>query len=195
VDGKKRKVVVPLLKSKSRSDSSSDDKLCEQLGEQFAHMNEISKPVTVMLLEVDDFDGLNKVFGPNRCGRMLEEVASILKQSLRTSDLVTFYGNQQFGLVLKGTGPRVAYEVGERIRVAIKEAAFAPEHGHVLKISISCGHATQTQSKGVPFNTPHDLIAAALECLREARESGQDRVVGYRFPLASLDFPEAKAKD
>ena len=190
---KKKKVVVPLRMNQSASSSHIHDGFGRIVARQFPGMGENSGSVTVMLLEIDDFEGLRKVFGVDRCGRMLDEVASILKRILRENDLVAFYGKKRLGLVLRGTGSESACEVGERIRAVIKEAAFAPEHGHVLKDTVSCGHATQTDKSC--FSSPDDLIQAAFECLREASESGEDRIVGYQLPSENLEFPEVEAKD
>jgi diguanylate cyclase (GGDEF)-like protein len=185
---KKQKKVVPLTTGKPRR-----DQITEVLEKMMGPKARLSKPITVMLLEIDDLDGFLKVFGAKRIERLLEEVVAVLRQSLRTSDIIASYGPDRFGLVLKGTGPRVAPQVGKRIRKAIREAAFAPEHGHVLKITVSGGYVVH--SVRAPFESAEDLIKGAADCLREAREAGQDRILGSKPSSSTLDFPESETRN
>jgi diguanylate cyclase (GGDEF)-like protein len=183
----KKKAIVPLPRKRSKGKDSEGDKLRSLLSGLFVDTETKSLPGTLMLVEVDDFEGFKQVFGAERCRRMLKEVAFLIQRSLRTSDKVVFLGQCQFGLLLNRTSAEEAYEVGERVRISVKKAVFAPEHGHSLKISVSCGFVTQGEQS--PFNSADDLVEAALISLRDAQAAGQDRVVGYRLP-SSTDSKE-----
>ena len=188
-----KRVVVPLSQAKTTSAENDLEQVHRVLFRMLRQRDSISEPFTLVLLEIDDFKGFSKVFGPKRMRRLVEEVASVLRQTLRSGDSVHFVGTNCFALVLEGTNHSAASEVSSRIRVAIKEAAFAPEHGHVLKISISGGFASQGSSS--ILTSPEDLLEAAASALRVARDSGQDRVIGYSPPTSSLDFSEAEMSD
>jgi diguanylate cyclase (GGDEF)-like protein len=193
VNKKQKKVVVPLSEARTSLEKTGSDKVRKELVRQLAQKDFSNTAITVMLLEIDDFQGFMKVFGPKRVGRLLEEVESILSQTLRTGDRIVFHGGNKFGLLLVGTSSKAAPEVGYRIRAAIKESAFAPEHGHVLKVTVSGGYATHMGL--APQDTAQELVELAEDCLRQAREGGQDRIIGQSSPASTLDFPEAETQD
>ena len=182
-------MVVPLEPTDSNQRPSGSAGLAEVIKARLAAGGFLSKTFSLLLLEVDDFRGLEKVFGSERIERLQDEISSILRQNLRNSDVIAGYGKAGFAAVLSSATAEDIEDICDRIRGAIKNAAFAPEYGHVLKVTVSMGYVGQEEAS--QFSDADDLIEAAAESLGVAQESGQDRAVRYESTVPE-DLPEAE---
>jgi diguanylate cyclase (GGDEF)-like protein len=123
-------------------------------------------PLSIAIIEVDQFAEIEKAGGHSAGDEALRRVAQILAESVRLMDSVARFGNEQFILVAPGPDGLV---VAERLVRGI--AAMAPVDGRT--ISVSAGIA------GFPLDgrTPDELLAVAEDAMRTARQAGGDRVV------------------
>lgn len=135
------------------------------------------QPLTVAFLEVDDNQYLVETYGQQRAKKVDDGVSLILLRSVRKDDVVARYEAGRFVLILREAHVAAAARVCERIRTSVEQAVFAPQHGRVLRTTVSTGYATFTAD--TPFKKLQDLIQAAEDCLNEARQLGQNRIVGY----------------
>lgn len=132
-------------------------------------------PVSVVILDVDHFKRFNDDYGHLAGDRVLREVAGVLDDEVRASDLAARYGGEEFVLLLPGTEPGPAREVADRTRRRVAEHRFdgeLPEEGR--HVTVSAGVATWRPADGE--SRAQGLIARADEALYEAKESGRDRV-------------------
>lgn len=152
--------------------------LMENLPREIARGGARRLPVSVVLCDVDHFKRVNDTYGHQAGDEVLRVVATIIKDALRGGiDWAARYGGEEFMVVLPETTVAAATEIAERIRRNIHERVF--EFGdRPLRLSASfgvCGHeSSQTpQPAGA-----EPLIAAADECLYQAKNAGRNRVVG-----------------
>jgi diguanylate cyclase len=84
-------------------------------------------PLSVALIDVDDFKRLNDALGHQAGDEALRHVADLLKAKLRPSDVVARYGGEEFVMVLPGAERAAAVKTIERLQRALTEHVFV--HG------------------------------------------------------------------
>ncbi len=133
--------------------------------------------LAVLLLDVDHFKRINDTVGHSVGDRVLREVAKLLRNSLRASDIGGRYGGEEFLVVLPGTTKSEAKTIANRIRVAISEAKI---QGLDWPVTVSIGVASWVG------HTAHGLLATADMNLYRAKENGRNQVVADEIPMSRL---------
>jgi diguanylate cyclase (GGDEF)-like protein len=128
--------------------------------------------VSIILMDVDDFKAVNDRRGHQGGDRVLVEVAKVLVEQTRESDICCRFGGDEFVVILRLTNdPREACEIAERIRLGTSH--------------LTCGGASITTSAGVATcdsatTSSRQLVEQADRALRQAKASGRNRVVFRR---------------
>ncbi len=81
-----------------------------------AYASRSGSPVTVGLIDLDDFKALNDRLGHAAGDRMLIDVSDLWRDQMRRSDLIARYGGDEFAVVLPGTTPEATREIETRAR-------------------------------------------------------------------------------
>jgi diguanylate cyclase (GGDEF)-like protein len=123
------------------------------------------KPLTFMLIDVDQFKQVNTKFGHLTGDVVLANTAALLKHSVRGSDAVFRYGGDEFLVILADTSNVDTRHVVERIRVGLAEWNRA---GHLddFELSLSIGVAEWTEGKTLDTildTADHDMYAVKAE--------------------------------
>jgi len=144
-------------------------------------------PVTVVMLDLDEFKAVNDTYGHIFGDLVLARVGRVVRRAVRDADLASRYGGEEFALVLPET-PRVGgFAVAERIRRRT-QSTFRDEaiEGRPIALTLSCGLATYPED-GLHAG---DLVARADEALYGAKHGGRNRVcVHHREKRGALRFP------
>ncbi len=131
-------------------------------------------PVSVAMIDADDFKTINDRFGHHVGDVVLRELAALLSRSLRARDFAARYGGEEFCAVLPQLSGDQASLVLDRLRRSIAEHRFAAsELSHPLHVTVSIGIATSPEDG----ESPAILLARADEALYEAKRLGKNRVV------------------
>jgi diguanylate cyclase (GGDEF)-like protein len=118
-------------------------------------------------VNVDQLDS----FSPPAMTAAIRHVARIFRMSLRDYDLPARVGDDDFALFLPETPFHHAFEVAERVRIAVSESVFAWAGDEHL-ITCSFGVASVPEAADVP----EGLVEAASVALRTARHKGNNRI-------------------
>lgn len=98
--------------------------------------------LSVLFIDLDYFKNVNDTYGHLIGSKLLIEIASEIKKSVRGIDIVVRYGGDEFVVICTETGVELATKVAERIRRRIEERVFFQEDGLNIKITASIGVAT-----------------------------------------------------
>ena len=148
----------------------------ERLEEELDRARRHQTTVALLMIDIDNFKGINDRYGHLAGDLVIRGVGDILKRSVRKFDLCTRFGGEEFAIVMPGSGPENSIPVAERIRQRIE--TFRPTESELadLRVTASIGMAV---SRGA---SARELIAHADQALYEAKESGKNRLVEWKPP-------------
>lgn len=151
-----------------------------QLNEEVKRANRFSRYLSLLMIDIDFFKSFNDNLGHLVGDKLLQELASILKNSCREVDLVARYGGEEFAIILPETYKEKAYSSAERIRKLVAATSFRYSDSEPSKrITISIGVASFPNDA----STTKDLIAYADKALYAAKETGRNRVCMFSKEL------------
>jgi diguanylate cyclase (GGDEF)-like protein/PAS domain S-box-containing protein len=133
------------------------------------------EPISVILIDIDDFKGLNDSFGHLPADHALVSVAGVLTEvAHRATDLTARYGGDEFIVILPDTDAAGAMRVSTQIESAIQQLVIANSGSQSSKkLTVSIGVATaRPWEKG----TKQSLMLAADRALYKAKQFGKNRI-------------------
>jgi len=151
----------------------------ERLEEELDRSRRHNTTVALLMIDIDNFKGINDRFGHLAGDLVIRSVGDILKRSVRKFDLCTRFGGEEFAIVMPGSGAESSASVGERIRQRIE--TFRPTETELadLRVTASIGMAVSEGASG------RELVARADQALYEAKEAGKNRLVEWKPPSQS----------
>ncbi|URR36101.1 GGDEF domain-containing protein [Thermosynechococcus sp. HN-54] len=132
-------------------------------------------PLTLALIDIDDFKAYNDCYGHLAGDRVLQQVAHTLKAHVRSNDAIARYGGEEFTLVLACLSAETALQILNRMRNHVRELK-------ILQSKAAC-HPYITVSGGLCFvparnrATLTEIFAIADVALYQAKQAGRDRCV------------------
>jgi diguanylate cyclase (GGDEF)-like protein len=102
----------------------------DRLAEEVARARRYELPVSLLMIDVDDFKLFNDAFGHRAGDAVLHDLAVLLKDQTRQQvDLVARYGGEEFAIILPSTGVEGAVSVGERMRDSVASNGRSLDEG------------------------------------------------------------------
>jgi diguanylate cyclase (GGDEF)-like protein len=152
----------------------------EVLDKELGRSSRYGHPVSLIMADIDNFKDFNDAYGHPQGDKVLSEVASVIRNSVRIVDTAARYGGEEFAVLLPetpyGTDEDIAgsaMQVAERMRQAVEEHSFEGRPGkRDVRLTISLG---------VAENPTHaaelvELVNAADSALYRAKDLGRNRV-------------------
>ncbi len=136
---------------------------------------EKGKDLSLMTIDIDHFKQVNDApgFGHHIGDEVLQQVAERILNSIRSTDLATRPGGEEFVVVMPGTMLKSAAEIAERIRFAMASVPFKISAGDgQLKCTVSIGLACLKVG-----DSADALMKRSDEALYKAKNEGRNRVV------------------
>lgn len=128
----------------------------------------VHQPICLLLVDIDHFKTINDTLGHTRGDVVLRELAALLRDRVRPSDLVFRWGGEEFVILMSAVGHDGGRAAAEALRQATAEHTFSG--GERITISIGVAEHDGEQSPSAWF----DRLDAALYA---AKQSGRNRVV------------------
>lgn len=130
--------------------------------------------LSVLMFDIDFFKKFNDTYG-HACGDyVLQQVASLIKGSIRSQDLASRYGGEEFTVLLSDTNKKDAVFIADRIRKNIEAYDFEYENKH-MKVTVSGGVAVFS-SETNPVKSAKALVDQADQALYVSKRNGRNRV-------------------
>ncbi len=160
--------------------------LHERLAQEVVRAVRTRRPLSVLMLDLDDFKLVNDSCGHLYGDRVLVHVAELIRSTGRASDVVARYGGDEFAVILPETDRTEARVVAERILRAIRAAPFAAEGREAFPVAASIGVASHPDDA----RTPTELIRIADDALYASKGAGGNQVWAAEVhPRIALEIP------
>lgn len=143
----------------------------EQIDTEILRAQRYGRPLSLLLVDLDNFKQLNDTHGHLEGDRALALVASVVRQGCREVDTAYRYGGEEFVVLLPETEITVAAQVAERLRHNIAQAPLCTGGGVVVHLSASFGLAAYR-----PGDSAESLFARADQGVYAAKRAGKNRV-------------------
>lgn len=157
-----------------------------RLSEEFSRSLRHGVPLSVIMLDLDNFKAFNDTFGHDAGDAVLVAVAGVLESGVRSGDVVCRYGGEELLIVAPGMGLADAAGAGERFRRLV-ESAVVEWGGKSLRVTVSVGITSWPVMRA---STPEELVSAADKALYFAKEAGRNQVALSQgdevIPLSAL---------
>jgi diguanylate cyclase (GGDEF)-like protein len=148
----------------------------ETLQKETSRAKRYNRPLSLMMIDIDDFKSCNDTYGHPAGDMVLKRIASLIKKNTRGCDLVARYGGEEFSVILPETSEEEAHVVTERIRESIDKFEFKTEDGKPIgNLSVTIGLSSIPKKA----NNKKELISTADSALYSGKASGKNCVVVY----------------
>jgi len=149
------------------------------LKEQIDDYKNFPRPFSLAMIDIDNFKNYNDTLGHQTGDIILKEVARILTQKVRPSDIVARYGGEEFAMIIVGVNKSEAYNLCEQIRREVERYPFPFQDIQPGKnITISIGLASFPED--CPNYDKDALIKTADLALLEAKKAGKNKTFVYQ---------------
>jgi diguanylate cyclase len=128
-------------------------------------------PLCAALLDLDNFKKLNDTFGHTVGDGALRHLVKVVKETLRSMDVIARFGGEEFVILLPETGVEAAAAAMVRVQRELTKHFFLHENEKML-ITFSCGVALRRQGEDQA-----SLTARADGAMYKAKTTGKNRVV------------------
>ncbi len=129
-------------------------------------------PLAGIMIDIDDFKGINDRFGHTAGDRALRDIAYLLQTAVRSIDTVGRYGGDEFVVLLPESGPEGARVVADRILREVRQYRLLTDHGPV-PVTVSAGIVSFADAGTLTRTAFFDRIDRSLF---QAKFLGKNRV-------------------
>ncbi|MGV8025956.1 MAG: histidine kinase N-terminal 7TM domain-containing protein [Anaerolineaceae bacterium] len=130
-----------------------------------------SKNLSLILIDIDHYKDVNDHFGHMAGDKVLQKLTQVIQKELRSSDVFSRYGGEEFLILLSDTDGDAAAFVAERIRTKV-ENFHVKYNEEEISVTVSLGVTQITAER----NTLQELIAIVDQALYGAKQKGRNRV-------------------
>ena len=140
----------------------------EKIKQEFARWQRYAQPLSVCVIDVDKFKGVNDTYGHKAGDRVLKTIAEVCATKIRKMDFIARYGGEEFVLVLPQTPLDKALVVAENLRREIEKCKFHYDK-MTVPITVSCGLAQMREG-----DTTESVFERADKALYAAKDRGRN---------------------
>jgi len=130
-------------------------------------------PLTLLILDLDNFKQYNDTFGHLAGDRVLTETGNIIRKSIRSTDSAYRYGGEEFAVILPESSGSEALYFAERIRKSFESEALLAVKNESLRVTVSIGVAQYITGEEIST-----FIKRADKNMYEAKNTGKNRIYG-----------------
>jgi diguanylate cyclase (GGDEF)-like protein len=143
----------------------------DRLRQELLRASAAHETVAVVMLDLDDFKKVNDVYGHGIGDHLLQQVADVLRATVRATDVVCRVGGEEFAVILPAGDIHSSSALAERIGTALGML----EAEAVGKLTVSTGIAIGPENAA----NPRELVACAEAAMMTAKTRGKGLVVPF----------------
>jgi len=142
-----------------------------QLKMEIDRVDRYGQPLTLLLLDLDDFKRFNDAYGHIEGDQTLLRLGQVVKRCLRQTDSAYRYGGEEFTILLPMTTDRDGAVTAERIRMEFKKETFSPVPGQDVHVTVSIGLAQYKPQEDMKV-----FVHRVDQLMYQGKKNGKDRV-------------------
>ncbi len=151
-----------------------------ELDRQTTFASVVGRPLSLIMIDIDHFKGINDQYGHPAGDRVLREMGDRLVRAFpRRTDVVARFGGEEFACILPDTPLPSARVLAERFGDLVRTRPFEVGNERRIRITASAGLAVYEAGE-----EPCDFIARADRRLYTAKQAGRDRAVDDDSPVS-----------
>ncbi len=148
----------------------------DMLKHEIERHSRYSRPISLLMIDIDNFKHINDTYGHLVGDQVLRQIARLLKNSIRSCDIVARYGGEEFAVILPETLEIEALKVGSRVVETIQKHQFKlTEDQSNTNISVTVGLASFPKDA----TNASQLIELADQALYRGKKAGKNQVRIY----------------
>ena len=153
----------------------------QRLIEEVTSMVRDTADISCLFIDIDYFKKINDDYGHQTGDKVLKAVAQIIREQVRTTDVVARYGGEEFTVLLSHKGRQKAKEIAGRIREMIEKYTFMGPQKEMIAITTSIGINTLNidEHEGNIADIAKLFVERADRALYQAKNNGRNRIEFY----------------
>jgi len=128
-------------------------------------------PLTLLLLDIDDFKVFNDTYGHIEGDQVLVRLGRVIKECLRKEDSAYRYGGEEFTIILPMTTQEEGVVTAERIRAELKKENFSPLPDQKINLTVSIGLAQYKKKEDIKA-----FVSRVDHFMYRGKKSGKDKI-------------------
>ncbi|KIL42753.1 diguanylate cyclase [Jeotgalibacillus alimentarius] len=128
--------------------------------------------MALLFIDIDHFKQVNDTYGHNEGDLVLSELSQVLKRTVRSFDIVSRNGGEEFTVILPDCSLSKAKNISERIRQEVEKNTFILSSNEKINVTVSVGLASYRETT----SEPKKLLQDADQALYKAKRTGRNKV-------------------
>ena len=153
----------------------------QRLMEETARVKRSGDSMNCLFVDADHFKKINDTYGHQAGDQILRYIARVIRDQVRSIDIVARYGGEEFTVILPQSTQSKALEIAERIRHKIAAYPYRCDDNESISLTVSIGISTllPQQCDGKVESISKKLLERADQALYAAKNNGRNRTVCY----------------
>lgn len=139
------------------------------LEHELQRFSRYSTPLSVMILDIDDFKSMNDTYGHEEGDRVLRTMSAVMKDTLRATDTVGRWGGEEFIVILQNTPYESAMVAANKLRAAIARGPVSEKRAVTVSVGVASAGSNESMDS---------LVGRADTAMYHAKKTGKNRVSG-----------------
>ena len=149
----------------------------QQLKMEIDRLDRHEHPLTLVVLDLDDFKAFNDTYGHIEGDQVLLRLGQVIKRCLRKADSAYRYGGEEFTVILPMTTREEGIVIAERIREELRKEDFFPVPDKCVHLTVSMGLAQYKKQEDMKI-----FVSRVDHLMYQGKKSGKDRICSEPYP-------------
>lgn len=155
----------------------------ERFNQEMERAKRYQRPLSCLILDIDHFKHVNDTYGHLSGDQVLIDIAQILRNNCRQSDLAGRYGGEELIIFLPETDSPGALIIAERIREMIEQHQTVDDRGEIIRVTVSMGVVSLTGLELEKMDKNERIVQYADDALLQAKKDGRNRIEIYQTSM------------